>query len=137
MIKWDNWDSSLSDIQKSEDVFHQLYAIWKDIRDQEDGEALFGQHQEKIRIMMSLSGDVSGLRNAIEKAQRDTKRADLLDWLSTIDPSKFYSLGLDKLRAETGDWLLEGNADFDNWQSCPNSFAWLNGKGNTVHKSFE
>jgi hypothetical protein len=135
MIKWDNWDSSLNDVQKKEDAFCQVYDIWKDTRDQEDSEALFARHQEKINIMISISGDVSGLRNAIEEAQRDTKRTDLLNWLSTIDPSKFYNLGLDKLRADTGEWLLNGNQDFEKWQSCPNSFAWLNGKGSPADNS--
>lgn len=133
MIKSDNWDSSLSDVQKREDAFCQVYDIWKDTRDQEDCEALFARHQEKMNVMISISGDVSSLRNAIEEAQRDTKRTDLLNWLSTVDPSKFYNLGLDKLRADTGEWLLNRNPDFEKWQTSPNSFAWLNGKGSPVY----
>jgi hypothetical protein len=135
MIKWDDWDSSLNDVQKREDAFQQVYAIWKDIRDQEDCDTLFTQHQEKMSVTTSISVDVSSLRDAIEKAQMDTNRTNLLNWLSTIDPSKFYSLGLDEIRADTGDWLLDGNPDFKNWQTSPNSFAWLNGKGsNNFHK---
>jgi N-terminal domain of NWD NACHT-NTPase len=129
LIKWDNWDSSLNGIQQREDAFYQVYSIWKDIRDQEDCERLYARHQENINVMVSISGDVSGLCNAIEKAQRDTQRTRLLNWLSTINPSKFYNLGLDKLRADTGEWLLNGNLDFEKWQTSPNSFAWLNGKG--------
>jgi hypothetical protein len=97
MIKWDDWESSLGDIQKSEDAFRNVYAIWKDTRDQEDCEALFARHQEKMDVMIFRSGDLSGLRNAIEKEQRNTARKDLLNWLSAIDPSKNYNLGFDKL----------------------------------------
>jgi N-terminal domain of NWD NACHT-NTPase len=135
MIKWDDWESSLSEIQKSEDAFRNLYAIWKDTRDQEDCEALFARHQEKMDVMIFMSGDLSGLRNAIEEEQRNTARKDLLNWLSAIDSPKNYNLGLDKLRADTGEWLLNGNPDFEKWQSSPNSFAWLNGKGNAVYNS--
>jgi hypothetical protein len=136
MIKWDNWESSLNDVQKKEGTFQDVYDIWKDIRDQEDSEALDARHREDINIMMTISGDVSGLRNAIEKAQGDSKRTGLLDWLSAIDPSKGYNLGLDKLQANTGDWLLNGNPDFEKWRTSPNSFAWLNGKGKIVCDRF-
>jgi hypothetical protein len=132
IVKWDNWDSSLNDIQKREDAFRQVYDIWKDMRDQEDCEALFAAHQAKMNVMISIRGDISGLRSAIENAQGDTKRADLLNWLSSIDPSESYNVGLDKVRAGTGDWLLNGNTDFEDWETSPNSFAWLNGKGNST-----
>jgi hypothetical protein len=37
------------------------------------------------------------------------------------------------VRADTGDWLLNGNTDFEDWETFPNSFAWLNGKGKSIH----
>jgi hypothetical protein len=129
MIRWDDWESLLDNIQQREDAFRQVYDHWKDTKEQEDCDALLARHQENMTVMMSMSGDLSGLRNAIEKAQSDDKRTKLLNWLSTIDPSKYYNLGLDKPRADTGNWLLDGNRDFEQWQSSPNSFAWLNGKG--------
>jgi hypothetical protein len=132
IVKWDNWDSSLSDVQKREDAFREVYNVWKDLRDQEDCKAIFARHQAKMNVMISIRGDISGLRNAIEHAQGDTKRTDLLNWLSTIDPSESFNVGLDKVRAGTGDWLLNGNSDFEDWETSPNSFAWLNGKGNST-----
>jgi hypothetical protein len=95
IVKWDNWDSSLSDVQKREDAFRQVYDVWKDTRDQEDCEAVFARHQAKMNVMISIRDDISGLRNAIVHAQGDTKRTDLLNWLSTIDPSESYNVGLD------------------------------------------
>jgi hypothetical protein len=134
IVKWDNWDSSLSDVQKREDAFRQVYDVWKDTRDQEDCEAVFARHQAKMNVMISMRDDISGLRNAIVHAQGDTKRTDLLNWLSTIDPSESYNVGLDKVRAGTGDWLLNGNTNFEDWETSPNSFAWLNGKGNSIYE---
>jgi hypothetical protein len=133
IVKWDNWDSSITDVQKREDAFRQVFDVWKDMRDQEDCEAVFARHHAKMNVMISIRGDISGLRSAIEHAQMDTKRTELLNWLSNIDPSESYNTGLDKVRADTGDWLLHGNTDFEDWETSPNSFAWLNGKGKSVH----
>jgi hypothetical protein len=133
IVKWGNWDSSISDVQKREDAFRQVYGVWKDTRYQEDCEAVFARHQEKMNVMISIRGDISGLRSAIKHAQGDTRRTDLPNWLSTIDPSESYNVGLDKVRAGTGEWLLNGNTDFEDWETSPNSFAWLNGKGNSIY----
>jgi hypothetical protein len=79
IVKWDNWDSSISDVQKREDAFRQVYDVWKDLRDQEDCEAIFARHQEKLNVMISIRDDISGLRSAIKRAQGDTKRTNVLN----------------------------------------------------------
>jgi hypothetical protein len=74
-------------------------------------------------------GNVSGLRKAIEDEQKDSKRKELLNWLTSIDPSKNYNSARDKHESCTGDWLVKGNKDFEHWKTAPNSLLWLNGKG--------
>lgn len=135
MIKWDNWDLALSEIRTREDAFCNVYEIWKDQRDQEEQEALFMRHKENLDVMKSISGNVSGLRTAIELAQRNKERSRLLDWLSDIDPSENFNAAWDKHEALTGNWLLRDKKDFQRWKTIPGSFMWLNGKGKFAHRS--
>ncbi|KAE8454432.1 hypothetical protein EG329_000054 [Mollisiaceae sp. DMI_Dod_QoI] len=128
VVKWNDWDSALGDVQTRENAFLQIQDIWKDVKYQEDCETIFRLHQEKMNVLSSMSGDMSGLRHAIEKAQEDTKRTELLKWLSSVDPSKSYNVGLTKVRFGTGNWLLDENLNFEHWKTLPNSFMWLNGK---------
>jgi hypothetical protein len=36
---------------------------------------------------------------------------------------------LEKHEPETGDWLIKDGTDFKGWFNAPNSFLWVNGKG--------
>jgi hypothetical protein len=45
-------------------------------------------------------------------AQRDTRRAELLMWLSDIDPSGNYINAFEKREANTGDWFVERDEAF-------------------------
>jgi len=131
MMKFDGWDDILNGVKTSETAFIQVYESWKDIRGEEESNALVSRHREHMNMMTTISGDVSGLRSAIKDAQRDSKRSGLLKWLSDVDPSEFYNLAIDKRQPHTGEWLLKENADFNSWKDAPNSLLWLNGKGNS------
>lgn len=128
-IKWDDWKSLLLDVQNKETSFCSIYDIWKDTRDQEEGEALDERHREHMLAMRTMSRDFSGLRNAVAEAQNDANRAKLLVWLSAIDPSENFNNAQEKHAAFTGKWLLERNAEFEKWKTAPNSLFWLYGKG--------
>lgn len=128
-IKWDDWKSLLLDVQNKETSFCSIYDIWKDTRDQEEGEALDERHREHMLAMRTMSRDFSGLRNAVAEAQNDANRAKLLVWLSAVDPPENFNNAQEKHAAFTGKWLLERNAEFEKWKTAPNSLFWLYGKG--------
>jgi len=73
--------------------------------------------------------DLSGLRKAIEDAEEDKDRQKLVTWLSSIDPSTYYNSARAKHEPTTGDWLIVNNKEFRAWENSPDSFLWLNGKG--------
>jgi hypothetical protein len=129
MAKSDNWDLLLDDIKTQETAFCAINTIWNETRYQEEWKALNKRHQESMKNLISIVNDVSGLREAIEDAQRDNQRKELLSWLSSIDPSENYNSARGKREAKTGDWLVEGNEDFKHWGKAPNSLLWLHGKG--------
>ncbi len=132
MVKWNNWELLLTDIQEQEWGFCKIYNLWKDTRYEEECNALNDRHQESMKSLTSICGEVSGLRKAVEDAQRDSQRKELLSWLSSVDPSENYNSARDKHEAETGDWFVERNERFKHWQHAPNSLLWLHGKGITV-----
>ena len=58
-------------------------------------------------------------------------------WLRPTDPSTNYNKALDLRHLGSGQWLLNSDA-YKSWQTCPNSFLWLNGKagcGKTIISS--
>lgn len=73
--------------------------------------------------------DLAALRTAVEKAQRDSNRSQLLNWLSSVDPSEGYNDARKKHEKNTGNWLIRKNEDFEKWKTAPNSLMWLSGKG--------
>ncbi|KAE9376195.1 hypothetical protein N431DRAFT_404374 [Stipitochalara longipes BDJ] len=128
VVKWDKWDAFLGDIKKREDAFCKVYEIWKDTIDQENCEGVYRRHREKMETLGSISCNIVALKKSIEDKQRETSRTKLLDWLSSIDPSENYNTALLARQAGTGDWLLQGNSDFESWKTGRNSLLWLNGK---------
>jgi ankyrin repeat domain-containing protein 50 len=135
MVKHDDWDSLLDYIKTQEEEFCKINELWKDNKYEEECTALDKRHQESMKSLVSIGTDVSGLRKAIEDAQRDKQRTALLTWLSSIDPSENYNSAREKHEAETGSWLVDDNENFKCWEFGPNSLLWLHGKGtNRMYK---
>jgi hypothetical protein len=132
IVKWDAWDSMLGEITGQESDFVKVYDIWKDLLAQEEYEKLSSRHTESIDAMKMISENIVGFQQAIASEQGDTRRAALINWLSTVDPSVNYNTAREKHQPETSKWLTQESADFKNWESAPNSFLWLNGKGETL-----
>jgi hypothetical protein len=128
-VKWDKWDSLLEDITKLEADFQEEYKILKDGISQDKSEALDARHKESMAAMNTMSNDMSGLKKAIEDEQQSQRRKELLDSLSSIDPSVHFNCARKKHEFSTGGWLLVENEDFERWKIAPNSLLWLNGKG--------
>ena len=84
-----------------------------------------------------LVTNIAGLKKAVEDAQDNVDRKELLEWLTSVDPSSNYNTARGKIKADTGSWLTHQNEDFDKWKTRPNSFIWLNGKGRDLSKLFD
>jgi hypothetical protein len=129
MIKWDDWEGLLSDIREEERLFTAVSTVWRDMKYDEECEAMERRHRESTGRWESIGVDVQGLRKAVEDAQANGERREMLDWLSNVDPSAGYNIARKRHEAGTSDWLLRGNAAFQTWQESPGSLLWLHGKG--------
>jgi hypothetical protein len=132
MAKSDDWKSLLEDVKRQDNEICLAYNRLNDIRIEEEFEKQDRRHTESLNVQISMSKDLSSLCKAIETANRDSKRQELLQWLCSRSPEEFYNSvrGKRQENTTTGDWLLKGSEDFFNWKAAPNSLLWLNGKGN-------
>lgn len=128
MVKWHAWEDMLKDVQKQDEAMCRTYDRLSDVKIEEEFEKLDKRHEQMVEIFNSGFDDVAALREAVERAQRDRERTELLDWLSSVDPSLNYNNARTKHENGTGDWLIRNNDDFDSWKVAPNSLMWLNGK---------
>jgi hypothetical protein len=128
-IKWNDWEELLEEIREKERVLAAINSIWKDSKYDEECLAADRRHREAMHRWDAVGTDVAGLRRAIEDAQAEKKRNELLNWLSKVDPSSMYNVARDKHASGTIDWLLKDNAEFSSWKTSPRSFLWLHGKG--------
>jgi hypothetical protein len=129
VVKWDDWDTLLEDVRQRERVFKHVCDVWRDMKYDEECAAADERHRESMRRWDAIGDDVTGLRRAVEDAQRDRKRAKLLNWLCDIDPSAMYNAARDKHEEGTGDWLIKDSRRFWDWEFKSGTFLWLHGKG--------
>lgn len=119
----------LQDIIVQKDAFVEVYEIWKDLIAGEEYKKLSGRHTEIMDAMKQISENIVGFQQAVASAKSNSNRGELINWLSSADPSSNYIRARDKHQPETGNWLIKESIDFKNWENAPNSFLWLNGKG--------
>lgn len=150
MVKHDDWEGLLEDIEKQDAAMCLAYDRLNDVRIEEEFEKLEHRHAQNLEALLSVSKDVSGIHSgvagiwndftafsrAVEETRRDRDRQSLLDWLSSVDPSTNYNSAREKHETGTGDWLVVGNKQFNTWKKTGNSFMWINGKGNIVSLNF-
>jgi hypothetical protein len=128
VIKWNEWDTLLEDIKKQEAVFVRVSETWRDMKYDDECLAVEKRHQETLYHWEAIGSQVSGLREAVEDNEAETKRIKLLDWLCEIDPSTIYNSASDKRESGTGDWLVEESNEFETWKNASASLLWLHGK---------
>jgi hypothetical protein len=128
-VKWNDWKSLLDDIDRQEAAFSQINQLWQDSRYDEECAKAEERHQENKGRWDMIGEDVSGLRKAIELAQTEKKRGELLSWLSDVDNSERYNTNRKMHKAGTSEWLVSDSKEFMHWGVTPRSFLWLNGKG--------
>ncbi|KAI0383348.1 ankyrin [Hypomontagnella monticulosa] len=128
VVKWNGWNEMLGEIRERERNFTAVAQIWRDMKYDEECTATERRHHETIQRWDDIGVDVSGLRKAVEKAQGERKRTDLLSWLCKVDPSASHNLARDKHVSGTGDWLVRDSEQFRTWNMSPSSLLWLHGK---------
>ena len=68
LVKWNDWDSAIKDIEDQNTAFVGAYDLMKVVMTQEDYDALYANHIEANKITKSINNDVSDLKRAIELA---------------------------------------------------------------------
>ncbi|OTA04302.1 hypothetical protein A9Z42_0048720 [Trichoderma parareesei] len=129
MVRWEDWDELLGRIHDREHNFTVVEALWRDMKYDEECSAAERRHQESLHQWTEMRTDLSSLRSAVEHAQSNDSRRQLLTWLCDVDPSEMYNAARDKHAADTGEWLTSKSEEFKAWESSPSSFLWLHGKG--------
>ncbi|KAL7931996.1 ankyrin repeat-containing domain protein [Trichoderma chlorosporum] len=127
IVKWDNWNELLVQVQEQERQFVAIEQLWRDSKYDEESLAAERRHQYTMHQWSDIGLDLLGLRTAIESAQAEGERWLLLDWLCSVDPSEMYNAARDKHKAGTGDWLVKESRQFGKWETSPSSLLWLHG----------
>ncbi|KAI1125913.1 hypothetical protein F5Y10DRAFT_246133 [Nemania abortiva] len=126
--KLNEWDMLLDGIKDKEREFAEVSNGWKDIKYEDECAAADKRHQEATRHWESIKIDISELRRAVQDAQKERERKELLDWLCKADPSGIYNAALEKHQPGTCEWLVRDSNEFKTWQESSSSLLWLHGK---------
>ena len=128
LVKWNGWDAAIEEIRGKNTAFVEVYDLIKSTMMQEDYDALYANHVEANKITKSIGNDLSDLKRAIEFAQKDDRRRELLQWLTLVKPSTNYNSLMGKRGITSANWFLEDSITLG-WENEPDSLLWLNGKG--------
>jgi N-terminal domain of NWD NACHT-NTPase len=129
LFKWHDWESMLANIRSRETVLKSFEQQWRDMKLDEEWEKMEGRHRQRMNGLRLIENEITRLREIIKVEQTSTYRRDLLNWLSSVDPSSNYNHARGNHALSTGDWLVDKNFDFKLWANAPNSQLWLSGKG--------
>ncbi|PKK46896.1 hypothetical protein CI102_10648 [Trichoderma harzianum] len=127
IIHWNDWDGLIHDIQQQDIAFTGLTKIWCDMQYNEECIAAERRYKETVSLWLSVEKNVSGLKKAVEEAQRERSYQGLLQWLCSVDHTMMYNTARDNHEAGTNEWLME-HSEFRAWEKNPKSLLWLHGK---------
>jgi hypothetical protein len=77
-------------------------------------------------LSLSIAQEVSGITQTLESQRIDDDRGEIIQWLSTTDPSTNYHAACQKRQPGSGRWLLE-SSDFKQLFITRKSILWLRG----------
>ncbi|KAL7930526.1 ankyrin repeat-containing domain protein [Trichoderma chlorosporum] len=123
----DHWAGLLERIQQQEAQMTAISQVWSDKQYDDECAAAEVRHKETMHNLTTVGADISGLREAIEEANKKEDHQDFYQWLSGFDPSNLYNAARKRHEAGTSEWFIESKT-FITWMNSPRSFLWLNGK---------
>jgi hypothetical protein len=131
IIMQNDWDQLIVGIREQETMFAKLSETWRDIQYDNECLAAENRHQETINLWFTIGANVSSLERAVQEAQNQKSRIDLLKWLCNIDRTALYNSARHSHTGGTGEWLIHGREIFKAWENsiALKSFLWLHGKG--------
>jgi hypothetical protein len=146
--KWDTWDDMLDEIRKRDSTLKSMDERWRDQRYEENWKKKVAQHLQKIKKLEAIEDEMARFRDLVSDNYKKfwDKNAqyehwNLLEWLTTVQPSDYYNRGRDRARKKdgtstAGDWLVKDKGhDFQSWLKQVNSLIWLYGKGKYLFHS--
>ncbi|THV43912.1 hypothetical protein BGAL_0817g00010 [Botrytis galanthina] len=133
--------------QRIEDHFRDLKGDARDIRHDinlhnqstNTNHTTIVQHTRDVKdsmqdIKCTITQQSLDLESHEKIKARESKKKDLLHWLSTADPRTNHELARRHFEPGTGSWFLQSN-EYSNWKTSDNSFLWvqgLSGCGKTI-----
>ena len=132
IIKWNDWDAAIKEIEDENAAFKEVYELLKSTVSQEDFDAIYAKHEEATAIAKSTRDNVSDFKDQYALAQRGLVEKELLDWLSSVNPSTDYNSHVEKRGISSANWFLE-DKDTLEWERKASSLLWLTGKGNPAN----
>ncbi|EHK44923.1 hypothetical protein TRIATDRAFT_37794 [Trichoderma atroviride IMI 206040] len=130
IMKKNDWDQLVSGIREQETMFAKLSKTWRDIQYDNECLAADNRHRETLNLWFTIGANVASLERAIQEAQKQESRIDLLEWLCNIDHTALYNSARQSHIDGTGEWLIHGKEIFKAWEKsiARQSFLWLHGK---------
>ncbi|KAK1246570.1 hypothetical protein MKX08_000372 [Trichoderma sp. CBMAI-0020] len=130
IMKQNDWDQLIDGVSEQEALFEKLSATWRDIQYDNDCLAARNQHQETMKLWFTIGANVANLERAIQEAQYQQNRIDLLNWLCDIDHTELYNSARHHHTVGTGMWFIHQEKIFQAWEKslALRSFLWLHGK---------
>lgn len=84
---------------------------------------------ELLRILNSTPQEIRHIQKTVDTLviyEQDSQHKEILQWLTTINPSENHNDARKQHADSTGGWLLEEDL-FMQWQDIPGSLLWLHG----------
>ncbi|KAL6907175.1 ankyrin repeat-containing domain protein [Trichoderma evansii] len=130
ITKQNDWDQLIDGIREQETMFAKLSTTWRDIQYDNECSAAENRHQETMSLWFTIGANVLSLERAIQEAQDQEGRINLLKWLCDIDHTELYNSARHKHTNGTGEWLIYRREVFKTWEksTASKSFLWLHGK---------
>ncbi|KAM0257676.1 hypothetical protein ACHAQJ_004241 [Trichoderma viride] len=107
VVKWNDWDALMDKVREKDQEFIQVSEIWRDMQYGEECAAAKSRHQEIMQNWGTTNVYISSLQKAIQDANAQKDRQDLLSWLSNADPTAFYNTCHDMHEDDTGELRVQ------------------------------
>lgn len=134
MIMWNDWQTWFEEIIKKREELERVETQYETLVGEEKWKQKWRRQEEKhnetLRSIDAVTAAIKEVQAVIANANRDSDRQKLIQWLKQPEEKipKMERPEPSPSNSEFSKWLI-GNPIFDSWETEPNSFLWLCGKG--------